>query len=637
MSIINAKGLTFLTRIYFIALLCLLFMPTLHAAQNITPLRITSNSITKIDLTDWLHINTSKNTNTLEQLIDNDANKWTKVNNNELSKIGAENYWVGFSIFNPEDSLSRIIAIDNPLLYSIKLYHVIDGKLVNETHMGDTLPFGQRPLQSSIFLYPFELKPGETHTFYLKIDTTGSSLLPLVLWSSNDLTEGLETQNLINGLQIGMLLAIGLFSLIIAFASGSFSYSYYGIYVLGLALFMATLHGVSFRYLWPQTPILQQYIFTAILPLIMGFSLMFTEKVLQLKYNNLRMLRVCRLLAAFSFSLCLILPFIHYSISLQILVFSIIAICLLLAVFSIIQVFSGLRNAALYAFGRLCFLIGAILSSLIYLGFINISVLAKTPAMIGVTLEVITMAIVLAIRFNDERKAKQVIQQEALEQAQRLRETRDMALTVEEESNEKLESMVQERTLELEITLRELNEVNQKLTEQNTIDSLTGVKNRSAFDRRLIAEGRISRRQQTPIGLLMIDIDKFKSINDRFGHLAGDYAIQVIARTISDQLKRPTDIVARFGGEEFAIILPNTTEEGAMLVAETIREAIEQLEAEWNTQSIPLAVSIGVNVAVVDSDEHPTLLLEQADKALYQAKRSGRNQVRFYSAESENS
>ena len=195
--------------------------------------------------------------------------------------------------------------------------------------------------------------------------------------------------------------------------------------------------------------------------------------------------------------------------------------------------------------------------------------------------------------------------------------------------------MVQERTLELEITLRELNEVNQKLTEQNTIDSLTGVKNRSVFDRRLIAEGRISRRQQTPMALLMLDIDKFKNINDQYGHLAGDHTLQIIAQSLSENLKRPTDLVSRFGGEEFAIILPNTDEDGAIQVAEIIRKAIEVLTIKWDSHDIPLTVSIGISVAIVDSDDHPTILLDQADKALYQAKRGGRNKVCLYSAESE--
>ncbi|MBB1382242.1 GGDEF domain-containing protein, partial [Shewanella sp. SR41-2] len=162
-----------------------------------------------------------------------------------------------------------------------------------------------------------------------------------------------------------------------------------------------------------------------------------------------------------------------------------------------------------------------------------------------------------------------------------------------------------------------------------------GVKNRSAFDRRLIAEGRISRRQQTPMSLLMIDIDKFKNINDQYGHLSGDYTIKMIANTLCEYVKRPTDLVSRFGGEEFAIILPCTDIEGALLVAEQIRQAISELTIVNNGHTIPLTVSIGVSETIIESDEHPMLLLEQADKALYKAKRSGRNKVCYYPLETD--
>jgi len=600
-----------------------------------TPLRLTANSITKIELQDWVYANQSNDIETLSQLLQQPENSWKKLNTDQPYKIGVKNYWVSFSIFTPNDHLARIIALDNPLLDSVKIYHLINGELVSTEVMGDTLPFKQRPLQSNIFLYPVNFEPGDTHTFYLKIDNKGTISLPLILWSSNDLTQLTETKNLFSGMQIGVLLAICLFSLFIALASASFSYSYYSGYVLGLTILSASIHGVSFRYLWPQWPIMQQYIFIIVIPLTLGFSLMFTEKVLQLKYHNLKMLRICRIMAVLSFGLTIVMPFINYSSALYVLVFVVLTISTILMAFSLIQAFGGQRNAPLYAIGRMGFMLGCIVTGLIYLGLFSTNISPQIPIMLGLTFEVITMAAVLALRYNDERKAKFEIQQHTLEQAQKLRETREEALRSEAENSEKLEKMVQERTLELEITLRELSEVNQKLTEQNTIDSLTGVKNRSAFDRRLIAEGRISRRQQTPMSLLMIDIDKFKNINDKYGHLGGDHTIRAIANTLSEYVKRPTDLVSRFGGEEFAIILPCTDIEGALLVAEQIRQAVSELNIVHNEDTIPVTVSIGISETIIDSDEHPMLLLEQADKALYQAKRSGRNQVCYYQRETD--
>ncbi|WP_285163970.1 sensor domain-containing diguanylate cyclase [Shewanella goraebulensis] len=600
-----------------------------------TPLRLTESSITKIDLIDWLYIHDSNDIEELARLkLHNNGQKhWRKLTTKDMRHIGAKNTWVSFSIYNPNDHLSRIIALDNPLLDSLKLFHLVNNDLKQVELMGDTLPFEHRPLQSNLFLYPFDMNPGELHTFYFKINNRGSLNIPLVLWSNNDFSHAIEAQSLAYGFQIGILSAIGIFSLFIALASGSFSYSYYSGYVISLTVIVTSIHGISFQYLWPNLPTLQQLAIPMLIPIALAFALMFTEKVMQLKYHNKRMLLLGRYLAVYCILLSLVVSFLDFKLALYLLALSVITISFVLILFSLYQVIKGTKNARLHAIGRIGLFIGSLLSGLIYLGHIDLQILPQTPVMIGLTFEVITMGAVLAMRYNDERKAKLQMQQKALEQAVRLQQNRDEALRAEAKANERLEQMVAQRTLELEVTLRELNDANQKLTQQNTIDSLTGVKNRSAFDKRLTAEGRISRRQQTPLAVLMVDIDKFKAINDEHGHLAGDHSIKVIATTISDFLKRPTDLVSRFGGEEFAIILPNTDSEGAMLLAEKIRVAISELSIDWEDSPIPLYVSIGVSATVIETDDHPTQLLEQADKALYQAKRSGRNQVCEFSSE----
>ncbi|MDO6679407.1 diguanylate cyclase [Shewanella sp. 10N.286.51.B2] len=622
--------------LFFIILLTQLQAAHALAVEHANPpLRLTASSITKIKLTDWMYINQSQDIEELASLtlLKNSQQDWRKLSRGDMRKIGAKNTWLSFSIFSPNDHLSRMIALNNPLLDSMKLYHLVNNKLVKVELMGDSYPFKQRPLQSNLFLYPFELQPNETHTFYLKIDNRGSLNFPLVLWSKNDYSHAIESQSLANGFQIGILIAIGLFSLFIALASGSFSYSYYSGYVLSLTLLVATIHGIAFQYLWPTLPVVQNLAIPILIPIALAFALMFTEKVMLLKYHNKPMLLVGRYLAVYCVLLSLVISFIDFKFSLYLLTFSVIAISCVLITVSLIQVIKGSKNARLYAIARIGLFIGAILSGLIYLGYLQWYMPAHTPMMIGLTFEVIVMAAVLAVRYNDERKAKLQMQKKALEQAQKLQQNRDEALKAEARTNERLEQMVAERTLELEVTLRELNDANQKLQQQSTTDSLTGVKNRNAFDKRLTAEGRISRRQQTSLAILMVDIDKFKQINDQFGHLAGDLAIKVIATTISEFLKRPTDLVSRFGGEEFAIILPNTDSVGAMLLAERIRQAISNLSIDWDNNPISLFVSIGVSAAIIETNEQPTQLLEQADKALYQAKRSGRNQVCLFSSD----
>lgn len=603
---------------------------SLLAQAGAPALVYTEESGEVIDLSPWVSEFQASELLDYRELPPQNDPRWHQLPKQGTHGMGAQNRWFRIDIDVRTHPGSRVLSINNPLLDNLRIYHLVNGNLMAEHHFGDSLPFNERLLQSTQFLYPVQLRPWEHHTLLLRVDTEGSSHVPLTLMTPGHLSQMLESRNLLQGFQLGILTAIGLFSLFVALASGSFSYSYYAAYVLSMTLLVASLQGVAFRYLWPQLPAMQAWVIPFLLPLVMCFALMFAEKVLQLKYLNIRMLRICRFSAAFSLFLALLSPFVSYSLAMYCDLVALLGIAVVLLAFALVQAMRGQKLARLYFLGWIVFLASVIVTSLIYLGAIQTTLEPLSPAMAGVTFEIVFMSLVLAIRYSDERKAKQRIQQEALEQAKRIREAREEALKTEAESNERLEEMVQERTLELEIALRELNEVNQKLTEQTTIDSLTGVRNRAAFNKRLQAEGRISRRQQTPMALLMLDIDHFKNINDKYGHLAGDHTLKIIADTLSTQLRRPTDLVSRFGGEEFAIILPSTDAEGAVAVAEHIREAVEQLTIEWEQFEIPLTVSIGVSSNIIESDEHPLQLLEQADKALYQAKHDGRNRVSLF-------
>lgn len=556
------------------------------------------------------------------------ASAWRAANDYRFVNLKPHGLWFNFTLIATEPgNYSRLLTFNNPSLDKLEIYHFIDDRLQRQLTLGDSQPFSYRNILSTDFLYAFEIKYPEKHQFWLKLTTSGSSYLPIHLWEPHVLLQSHETRNLLNGIQLGALAAIGLFALFIALTTRSFSYSYYAGYVLTMTLLVACINGNAFRYLWPNLPQLQQHIIPLLVPLVIAFGILFTEKVLQLKYNNIRMLRACRYTAASAIILMFASVLLNYSLAIYIELYAVMTVSIMLLFFSILQALRGNKLAKLYTISWSGMTLGIFISCLMYLGLIKLPLMPQTPVLLGLTFEVVFMAAVLAIRYNDERKSKQRIQQEALRQAERIREAREETLRMEAESNEKLERMVQERTLELEIALRELNEANQKLTEQATIDSLTGVKNRATFDKRLQAEGRISRRQQTPLALLMLDIDKFKTINDNHGHLAGDQTLKCIADTLRNILKRPSDLVSRFGGEEFAIILPNTDTNGALSIAEQIRHAIASLNVSWGERVIPMTASIGVSIAIIESDLHITQLLEQADKALYRAKNSGRDRV----------
>ena len=182
-----------------------------------------------------------------------------------------------------------------------------------------------------------------------------------------------------------------------------------------------------------------------------------------------------------------------------------------------------------------------------------------------------------------------------------------------------LESAVEKRT-------RELNDINVKLEILATTDSLTGVNNRRSFYESSSPMIRYSRRENKKLAVLMIDIDKFKMINDVYGHSTGDEVIKAMAKRAESTLRK-SDIFGRLGGEEFAAVLPNTSERGALKAAENIRFEIENLEIRnLKKEIIKFTVSIGVTMLHSDDPDLDTLL-HRADLALYEAKRAGRNRV----------
>jgi diguanylate cyclase (GGDEF)-like protein/PAS domain S-box-containing protein len=162
-------------------------------------------------------------------------------------------------------------------------------------------------------------------------------------------------------------------------------------------------------------------------------------------------------------------------------------------------------------------------------------------------------------------------------------------------------------------------------------DGLTGLANRRRFDQCLTAEWRRGMRDRKPLSLLLIDADLFKSYNDTYGHLRGDGCLKQIAEAAMDVVARPGDVVARFGGEEFSIILPGTSNEGALRVANEICTALRsrKLVHRGNPLGI-MTVSVGCATMIPQLGQDSSALIELADKAMYQAKRSGRNQVCNY-------
>ena len=181
--------------------------------------------------------------------------------------------------------------------------------------------------------------------------------------------------------------------------------------------------------------------------------------------------------------------------------------------------------------------------------------------------------------------------------------------------------------VEVEAASRALEEKNQLLEVLAITDGLTGLYNRNKLDEILVNQFARFRRYRRPFALLMLDLDNFKSINDNYGHVAGDEVLTAVAATLKKSV-RTVDYVARYGGEEFVVVLTETPMGAALEIAERIRAGVEVPRFNAGSKTISVTVSLGVTYSQ-ESDDDPEKMLFRADHALYEAKRAGRNQVHY--------
>jgi len=177
---------------------------------------------------------------------------------------------------------------------------------------------------------------------------------------------------------------------------------------------------------------------------------------------------------------------------------------------------------------------------------------------------------------------------------------------------------------------RVLQSHSERLGKEATTDGLTGAYNRRFFDERFAAEFGRAQRQNIPLSLIMLDVDYFKLYNDNYGHPAGDKVLISIVAALKSQLNRSTDVVVRYGGEEFVVILPDSDAEGSLVIAEKLRGVVSGLNMPHGKSTVAdhITISVGISTYQRDTVCNATCFLEMVDSALYSAKHAGRNCVK---------
>lgn len=534
---------------------------------------------------------------------------WNKIPIEDASfGFDVNHYWFRLTLKNTYALTSPwFFRSKYPLLDHLDVYFFSADKLIQEFHTGDKLLFKQRPLDQPSFVFPLNIRNDGPHTIYMHVQTSSSLQLSLTMQSESSFWQTIAIENAASAAFYAILISMVFYNGVIFFIVRERSYLYYTLYLAAFTLFMASIHGWSYKFLWPNNPNAHQLSVVFMIGITISTAALFSISFLKLEKvwpALYRFVLGLSLVAALSSVLSLFLP---YALMIKFMA-ALTIISAAIAIFATIHEWlrNRRREIMMFIVAWSTLLIGFLLYSGQKFGLVPINTFTEHAIEIGAVLEALLLALGLADRINSERK-DHILTQERM-------------LAIQIRANEELDNKVRERTEELEM-------LNDQLQETSITDSLTQIKNRHYFDKKLPAEYRRAYREKTWISLLIMDIDHFKKFNDDHGHQAGDKVLQAVASAIQDVIKRPSDAVSRYGGEEFTAILPSTPREGAFNVGERIRESIESLQVEWGEEILTVTMSVGIASCIPSHYEGEAMLLKQADDYLYVAKDYGRNQV----------
>ncbi|WP_430460048.1 sensor domain-containing diguanylate cyclase [Thalassolituus sp. LLYu03] len=493
-----------------------------------------------------------------------------------------------------------------PLIDHLTLYLVRDGQIIDQLETGNNLPYRQRRISVPGFALAFSSDPAPD-ALYIQAHSESSVQFPMQILPAADYWQQRSAPVAADAAFHAVLLSMLAYNLLIYLISRDLLFLLYAGSIGSIALMMANLHGWTYAFFWPESPYFNDLMVLLSIALAEVLTAMFGMRFLRLAKLHPGMYRLYLVLVATAVGLGLLSLIASYSLMIRLL--SGLAVVMTMTSFGLgLILWRETRSRDVFLFFvALSFLLAGLgVYALQHFGLIPVNMFTSHSAEVGHIIQVILLALSLADRHNRERMARIAAQ--------------DVIISMQREANVVLDNKVRERTTELE-------QANRRLQEESTTDALTQVRNRRCFDQRFFTLYQEAYRQQRPLALLLIDIDHFKQFNDTYGHQTGDTVLQKVAAMMQQVLRRPMDTVYRYGGEEFAVLLPMTDTEGAVTVAEQLRKRVSVTRIRHDDLELGVTVSVGLCATIPGNREDQHLLYEAADKALYRAKEQGRNRV----------
>ena len=524
-------------------------------------------------------------------------------------------YWFRFHVTNHSTDSEFLLHAGNPKFDYIDTYQYTGDEVVHHK-MGVGVSRSDKPINHREHLVPFKINPGEEITILLRAETTSTFSLPLRLWLTTPFFENDALKSLWSGSLLGIWLIVMIFLCVIISAFKRRSVVSFLSFTLFFGIYQFSAIGLGRQY-WGESITHYDTIFVFSIGAAIISMYSFLSNFLELEKTSRNSEIALRATAMVSATCMVAYLFIDYAKVIPYLASLTIVMSSLIVVVCGWAAFKGNRLALYSTIPCAILSMSVIIQALIRLQLMNAMLVPAQAGLIAFIVMIISISVVMSAELRQKRGLQGLFTQDKYHLApnQQTAETKE------------LEIQMHTRTLELETALRELSTAHETLKELNTVDAMTGIKNRTYFDTTFEREWRRAIRQKHPISLMLLDVDHFKRVNDTHGHLVGDECLRAIVLVIRSVLRRPADILARYGGEEFVILLPYVEIENAMFLAEQIRAKIEQSELQLDSLVLKATVSVGVGSRPPTEGENRKDFIAAVDAALYRAKDAGRNNV----------
>lgn len=487
--------------------------------------------------------------------------------------VGVKPVWVKLALHNDElETKQKRLIIDAPWLDDIQVFILNQGSTqLQQYQTGDNHIFSSRSMSTRTFHFQALFPPGNSD-LYIRVATPDPMVIPIYLMDESDANRQAVTMQYGYGFGYGVLVALLAYNLMLFFGLREIRYLLYVVYLGTFTVANFTYTGHGFYWLWPESMAWQQWSIPLLIVLFgitgLSFALHFldTRDYARRLYNSINIF-------VFVSALVFLGAFFIDARAIAFL-WSFIFLTIYLVLMLVLGV-KGLNNdqpsARYFLSAMVAGLSGVAISMFATWGYLPFNNWSFNAAQIGTVIEAILLAFALSYRF------------------------------------------------------RRVEEQKLKAEEMALIDPLTQLNNRRSFYQKASNLWNIAKRYDRSLSVIMFDLDNFKAINDQFGHRGGDIVLRETGKLLSGQ-KRKSDIVARWGGEEFIFLLAESGIDDATLFAERLRESINTNVVLVDNKEIHYTASFGVAEKVTDELSIDTLI-EKADKALYQAKNSGKNRV----------